>query len=92
MKAFDTVSHSILLQKLEHHVIRDNALQWFKSYLNERSQYVTVKGYSSDITCGAPHGSFLGPLLFFACVNDLPNESKLSRFYLFANDTTEHLL
>ena len=56
-KAFDIVNHSILLQKLEHYGIRDNALQWFKSYLSVRSQYVTVNGYASDmlpITCGVP--------------------------------------
>ena len=89
--AFDTVNHSILLQKLEHYCIRDNALQWFKSYLNERSQYVTVNGHASEmlpITCGVPQGSVLGPLLFFIYVNDLPNASKLLRFYLFADDTS----
>ena len=66
-KAFNTVNHSILLQKLEHHGIRDNALQWFKSYLNERSQYATVNGYASDmlpITCGVLQGSVLAPYYF----------------------------
>ena len=90
-KAFDTVSHSILLQNLEHYGIRDNALQWVKSYLNERSQYVTVNGHASEmlpITCEVPQGSVLGPLLFFIYVDDLPNASKLSRFYLFADDTS----
>ena len=90
-KAFGTVNHSILLQKLEHYGIRDNALQWFKSYLNERSQYVIVNGDASDvrpITCGVPQGLVLGPLLFLIYVNDLPNASKLLRFYLFADDTS----
>ena len=68
-----------------------NALQWFKSYLNERSQYVTVNGHASEmlpITCGIPQGSVPGPLLFLIYVNDLPNASKLLSFYLFADDTS----
>ena len=84
-KAIDTVNHSILLQKLEHYGIRDNALQWFKSYLNERSQYVTVNGHASEmlpITCRVPQGLVRGSLLFFIYVNDLPNVSKFLRFYL----------
>ena len=78
--AFDTVNHTILLQKLYVYGIRSNALKWLTSYLTGRTQYVVYDSqkYSTlNMTCGVPHGSILSPLLFIIYVKDICNVSDL---------------
>ena len=62
------MNHDILLSKLEHYGVRDSVLDWFRSYLTDRKQYVSFNEQSSEhliINCGVPQGSVFGPLLFF---------------------------
>ena len=89
-KAFDTCNYQILLKKLEKIGIRGKTLEWFKSYLSERKQFVVIDGVSSellDIDIGVPQGSILGPILFLIYINDLPLCTSLLML-LFADDTT----
>ena len=73
-KVFDTVDHQILLAKLDHYGICGDSNNWFKSYMPNRNQFVSINGYDpgvAAINCGVSQGSVLRPLLFFIFINNL---------------------
>ena len=89
-KAFDTVNHEILIDKLHHYGIRGKALDLFKSYLGNRQQFASIDKFKSNtrpINCGVPQGSVLGPLFFILFINDLPKCCPQGNFRIFADDT-----
>ena len=89
-KAFDTVNNKILLANLNHYGIRGVSNDWFKSYLSNRNQYVSINGYESGLAalnCGVPQGSVLGPLLLLLYINDLNQAIKICKVHHFADDT-----
>ena len=93
-KAFDTVNHKILIQKLETLGITGNLLKLFINYLTNRKQITTIENKSSqfrDIVCGVPQGSILGPMLFLVYVNDISSVIKKCKYQLYADDTVIYL-
>ena len=88
-KAFDTVPHQRLLQKLNTYGIRNHTLNWISSFLTNRTHHVVVNGCTSNVESvlsGVPQGTVLGPLLFLIYINDT-EQNLTSKIRLFADDS-----
>ena len=92
-KAFDVISHDLLIKKMTFYGLATDTLTLIKLFLSDRRQVVYVKSKESEVKSvvfGVPQGSVLGPLLFFIYINDLPLHISSGRCDMLADDTTIH--
>lgn len=90
-KAFDTVNHLILLEKLNYYGLQQSEVYWFRPYLCSRIQQIYVNGVKSDfhlIFSGIPQGSISGPLLFLVYINNFPESTTYFSSRLYVDDTS----
>ena len=88
-KDFDRVEHDILLTRCEHYGVRGLENDWFKSYMPDRKQFVSIYGlasYLASVLYGVPQGSVLNPLLFLICIKESNQATKFCEVHHFADD------